>query len=299
MLAKASVQRTVAMTSIQTIGGLGRFLPAGLVIGEFVGQVARIVFLLFVAGSSFAKMLGKVRRVEMVALAKRYSNFPKYVAGADFLNFFSLMMPVFFLSIFYGSTDTGYYFLPHKILSVPMIMLGASVSQVFFREAVKIKDDSRELGNLTFGIVKKLLWVGILPFSVIFIFGDFIFSFVFGGEWTISGEYASSLSMWLFMVFITSPVSSIFNVLERQKESFLFNLVLFFIRLLSLGIGYGVWNNPLVAVSLFAGFSFIYWIVLSSYIFRLVKLDVKDCLLYIIKFVSCAVVPLYLLRLFL
>ncbi len=65
-------------------------------------------------------------------------------------------------------------------------------------------------------------------------FGKEIFSFVFSAQWEVAGSYAQILSVWIFFVFISSPISNLLFVQERQKEALILQIVIFVSRLMVL-----------------------------------------------------------------
>jgi len=56
------------------------------------------------------------------------------------------------------------------------------------------------------------------------VLADIIFGFILGAEWGVAGSYAGLLAPWMLLVFATSPVSIVFAVLDKQKESFEWSL---------------------------------------------------------------------------
>jgi hypothetical protein len=63
--------------------------------------------------------------------------------------------------------------------------------------------------------------------------------------------YAQILSIWTFFWFISSPLSTLYSVLEKQESGLILNSIIFATRFLSLGIG-GVLGNPRLALLLFS-----------------------------------------------
>jgi O-antigen/teichoic acid export membrane protein len=115
------------------------------------------------------------------------------------------------------------------------------------------------------------------------IFGDVIFAFIFGNEWKISGEFSQVLALWLFFVFITSPLSNLLIVLEKQKESLFFNILIFISRISSIIFGFIFLEDAYLTVALFGIIGTIFWIFLCGYILRLVKISLLWALLEIVK----------------
>ena len=80
-----------------------------------------------------------------------------------------------------------------------------------------------------------------LPFIIFYIYAPEIFILIFGKEWKTAGEYAQLLAPMFCLRFITSPLSSMFLIAEKQRLDLAWQLVLF-----SLVIGsftYGYFNN--------------------------------------------------------
>ena len=142
---------------------------------------------------------------------------------------------------------------------MPMSILGSAVAQVFFQTSAQLShDDINRLKTVTYNAYRKMLYIGVIPLSIVFAFGDYIFTFVFGSQWDTAGQYARLLSPWLLLVFVSSPLSNLFTVLEKQREGFLFNLFLFISRVLSLLIGAVVFKNALFTILLFGVTGFLF-----------------------------------------
>ena len=63
----------------------------------------------------------------------------------------------------------------------------------------------------------QLFLISIIPFSIVFFFGEDLFLWVFGAEWGLSGRISELLAPWLMINFVASPISTIPMVVEKQK----------------------------------------------------------------------------------
>ncbi len=75
-----------------------------------------------------------------------------------------------------------------------------------------------------------LLAIGIIPFGIIFLFGQELFIFVFGKEWADAGNYAQILCPWLLTGCINPPSTVIYTVLQKQKIYLFFIFMVFLAR---------------------------------------------------------------------
>jgi O-antigen/teichoic acid export membrane protein len=172
---------------------------------------------------------------------------------------------------------------------MPMALIGTSIGQVFYQKSAEYKTDKIKLKNLTFNTYKKLLKIGLIPFSIIMFYADYIFSFVFGKEWLIAGQYAQVLSFWILFVFITSPLTNLFSTLEKQKIALYFNIVLFLSRVLILSIG-GMYLNAYMTILLYGITGALFWMFWAFYLLFLVEVSYKESILYTFKYLFIAVI---------
>ena len=94
----------------------------------------------------------------------------------------------------------GYYSLSHRLLSLPMSLIGNSVANVFLERAAKAKDNDEELGRITLELYKKLILIGSVIMSFVTFYGDKLFPLIFGEQWAEAGKYAQWISVWLIFV---------------------------------------------------------------------------------------------------
>lgn len=210
------------------IGLLG-FKPHGLIIGNIIGQSAGISSLgypIFVNKGMFSK----ISLQNIVAVAKRYANFPLFSATSQFFNSAGIQLPTVFMAAIYGTKMVGYFGLANSIVSIPMLLIGTSIGDVFYGEAASIgRKNPFKLKTLSNSLFKKLFIIGLFPLIGFLIFGPLVFSIVFGKNWYQAGIYAQCLSLLVFVRLIFTPVSRIYSIFERQKEAFLIDLFRFIV----------------------------------------------------------------------
>lgn len=177
-----------------------------------------------------------LNKFDLERVVKLYKNFPIFDVWSALLNAASTMLPALLLGFFFSPVVVGYYALGHQILSAPMTILGASIAQVFFPRANEAKRCGK-LDQLTLQIFKQLLAIGFVPILLLTIVAPDLFALVFGARWFTAGEYVRWLSVWLLFVFISSPLSNIYAIMEKQREGLIVNTVMFVSRLTVLIIG--------------------------------------------------------------
>jgi len=135
-----------------------------------------------------------------------------------------LEAPSLLFAGYYGVEVAGWFFLTQKVLSVPLSLIGNSVSQVFLGEAARLLKEPPKLQNLYRQLNKKLFAIGLLPAIILAIGGSSIFKLVFGHEWVQSGTYAQVMA-FVFLAKLTTDSVINFAVIERQDLSFIWALI--------------------------------------------------------------------------
>jgi lipopolysaccharide exporter len=252
-LASARVTNSVVMNGSQLGSAfLGYVTAAGLIIGSILGAfISTVVLSLQIGKKERSVLKNSIQWKSMIQGIKRYRNFPLYDSFSAFLNTLSWQLPVFMLAAFFSPTIVGYYSLGLMVLFFPMSLIGGSLSQNFLQKAVESKEQGT-LGRLVEQVFEVLVLIGLYPIFLLTLVGANVFIVIFGSDWGEAGVFLQILSIWAFVWFISSPLSGVFSVLEKQAYALKLNIVIFVTRFVSLAIG-GLLGNPLLALGLFAG----------------------------------------------
>jgi len=298
MISASFITNSGVTTGLQTYLGFMDHGPSGLIGSAVAGQGAAAGILSAGSFRDYLAMKKYINLKKITELTKRYIKFPKYNLFSQLLNNISIQIPVFLLTALFKKSMNivGSYSIPHRILSVPVTMIGSSISQVYFQTASENRKDKNALNTITFDILKKLLLIGVIPFSFVIVYGDIIFTFVYGSEWEIAGHFAQIISPWLLFVFIASPLSPIFTVLEKQQLSLLFNIVLFSLRLSSLLVGGLIFKDAYITITLFSATGLLFWIFYTFFILKLANVNILKASVFIFSVLGVAIIPVILSR---
>jgi len=289
------ITQTSATNSTKLGFGFLGYGSAGMIISSIIGGSAASIFVVRKMIKDDRYSLRQINMNTIIALGRRYKKFPKYSMPAGLLNSFSVQLPVFLLSSFFNSTIVGFYSLSHRILTMPMRVIGKSIADVYYQKISSLNDKNK-LAKFTFSVYKKLLLIGIIPLGLIMAFGDYIFGFVFGDEWTIAGKYAQYLSLWVLFNFISSPLSRLFLTLEKQQKSLVVNVVLLFFRAAPLIIGAFIYVEAFDVIKLFSIISVVFWIGYCYYLLKEVNIRFYRFFFYTLFVIGVIVIPLFLIR---
>jgi lipopolysaccharide exporter len=252
-LSVARVTSSLATVGTQLGAGFGGYATGGSLIGASLVGVSVSTGVLGgqIWRDDRALLRGSVSWRGMLEGLKRYRRFPLIDSGSALLNTASWQLPAFLLAAFFSPVVVGFYSLSFMVLQLPMSLIGSSIAQVFFQRAAEARSDGT-LSHLVENVFRLLIMIGIFPILTVTIIGPDLFAVVFGENWTEAGVYAQILSIWAFVWFISSPLSTIWAVLEKQTFGMRVTTLNFVTRVGSLALG-GMSGSPVVALSLFAG----------------------------------------------
>jgi len=232
-LAKANIIKSIVLTIVQLSIGFIKQGASGLISGQIISQFfANTKLLLNIIKDKL--LISKISKIKIIALTKRYKDFPKYSLPAGLANVLSQNLTNILISSFYSVATLGFYSFTQRILGTPSSLIGNSIGQVFFQQATKEKQQTGKVINSFNSTVKKLIIIGLPSFGMLFFIVEDLFTFVFGEEWRIAGTYAQIILPLYLIRFISSTVSSINTVFEKQKTSLYMNILLLISSMVSI-----------------------------------------------------------------
>ena len=296
-MAQAQILQQASDNFIKVSSGLLSFGTSGLYLGTLVGHFCKMCILFFKSQSFIFRNWGYTNKAKILEQASRYKKFPLIASWSGLLNTASTQLPVVLFSSFFSAEVAGYFALGHRVLSLPIVLISTNVGQVFLERASKARNDKKELSEITFRIYKNLLIIGLIGMSVVSFWGNVIFPFIFGNQWTEAGRYAQFMSLWLIFVFASSPLSQLFSVLEKQGEGFIWNMVMLFSRVGIILIGALAQFPPIITVLHFSLIGLVIWAAQSLRVLKLSGIKYSVGILQTLKCIGIIYIPHYLIYL--
>ena len=200
--------------------GWSSFGYIGLIIGTTIGLIVSNIWFMLDLSKVNKKYRIKSKSPRNFLLAKEYSEFPRVNLPHTLMDLGrDLLVAVLLLQLF-SKEDYGLYDHSYRMLRLPLILAGLAIGQVFFQRCAEKINNNEDILPLMTKAVKTLALLSIVPFSIIFFFGEELFTFVFGENWTGAGTFSEIMAPWFLVNFITSPISSLPLIMRRQKSFF-------------------------------------------------------------------------------
>jgi O-antigen/teichoic acid export membrane protein len=261
-------QGILASICTVTLGFLHAGLP-GLIAGSIVSTLFGIYAFGRLAYPQFRSLWPRLSLAGLQAAAQRYYRYPLYVTWATLMNTFSGLVPVLLLTKGFGNEYTGYFSLCQRILFLPVLLVSGAITPVFYSRA-KLAQKDGTLARLTTRLVESITGVNVFFSVFLGLFGEWLLVLVFGAQWRRAGQYAVALAPWVLCNFLVNPLEALPLVFDRQRTSFIFQVVLLGLRTASLLVGIH-FKSDLLAMWLYGGTSAVYMLVYFAWLLRLVQ----------------------------
>lgn len=219
-----SIIHSLATLIVTVPLGFLKFGVIGLLSASILSALLSVVQMMCFANPFKQKIVWK----DFIAVYNEYKKFIFYQYPAKLIGTFAIQYPTRFFSSNYGNIKLGSYNMSERILGIPMQLLAAPITNVYFRTASKYQEKTNSLADFTFKIIISIMLFAIIPILVLALWGEELFSLILGSQWVGAGKIASVLVIQYVYNFSTNSISYCRVVLNRQK----LNLLIVIIRLL-------------------------------------------------------------------
>lgn len=236
-LARTKLTQAISGVATQIVCGVLTPGAFGLILGQVVGQSAGAIALGRDLQRRAATLKYRLRTRRLAAAAKRHIRFPKYDLPAASINTLAANLPQFMLALLFNPTVAGFYLLAHRVIGMPVAILGQAVGQGLYahsRQAIA----AGSLHRSVLKIATALLALITGPLLLLFAFGEDLFGAVFGPEWRIAGTYASWLILGATAQFVYSPISLMLQATNAQHINLALQILMLISRSAALLFGY-------------------------------------------------------------
>jgi O-antigen/teichoic acid export membrane protein len=283
-MAKANVSSSIFGKTVSIISGFISPSPFGLIFGTVVNDAILVIFYLKETIADF-HFIKKISYKRIKRQAHRYIKFPQYVLSAGIANSAAVQFTPFLLAFFFSPIIVGYYAMSNMIISLPLKLIGNSMETVFYQKACAENNLTGSIQIIVKMVHTRLVSMGMFGCLIVMIIGPELFTIVLGDKWFTAGIYAQILAPMFFVIFISYPLFSIFNVLEMQDASLGFNILRLISTIIALIIG-GLYGNAFMSVILLSCTGVVCWSWVNLYTLKIAGVRRRDAIHEIIHYLS-------------
>ncbi len=236
--------------------GWTKYAWNGLIIAQLVAPVFSATFLVRKIFPTIKTEYAETSESLIRQQALKYSQYPTYNLIQSVTNNLASSLPIFMFTSGFSAQTAGLYAFGYTFVFRPLSLFSQSTLQVLSQKVIEDYHSGKDIYPGIKRLVLQFFNLGIIPFIILGIFAPYIFSFVFSSTWTEAGRMIQILIPWLFMVYLTSPLSFIPELFFKQKISMFIDFISIALRFSALYTGI-YFNDVYLALALFSAVSFL------------------------------------------
>jgi len=253
---KSNIPTAVSRRAFAIVFGFFSITNFGLILGEFtsffVGAILKLNQVFYKKKLVRMRFFFKYKISDVINTFMKFKNFPKYVFPGSYLNQFSIQLPAIFFSTYFLTSELGAFTFAMGITAIPLQVITKALHPVFYSRMTDFSNMPKQMFSFTVKVILSLLILGLIPFGSIYFFGDVLFEFFFGAEWTLAGIVASYLSIYLFFNYLTYGIKSIYYIINLEKLLMIVQISRFVTSLVVFAICYLIKFDFLTTIGVFS-----------------------------------------------
>lgn len=267
LLVNTKILQAISSNIVQLSGYILYLGAYGLVMGHISNMSAGLAKLY-----DFFKDDKKINFKKLKFIFIKYKQYVQYSLIEGVLSGLSLYLPIILLSHYLQGVLVGQLFLALKIMSIPMLLIGSSVTQIYLANA---KDNRNIIYSYTLGIIKKISVLCFVPILLIGYLSQYFFPLFFGKEWSEAGNLMLYMVPWYIVQIVSSPVSTSLYIINKNKLLMVIHGFGFILRVLFLLIfaNYNIENM----LNYYFFSNFLFYFCFLFFILVVLKRDRYDC----------------------
>ena len=242
----------------------------GLILATLIGYFLSCLEFAFNFKKIHSKFKDSISTKKTRVLMREHKEFPTLNLPHVFVDNGRDMLIATLIFAYYSVGIYGSFNHSYTMLRIPLMLIGVVLGQIFYNKASDLYNNKKSIMPLLNRMLLLLASLSIIPFTILFFFGEPIFIFVFGPNWGQAGAFSETMSVWLMFNFILSPITALPLIIGKQKISFLFGLISSLLQILPLwllpmkyGHSEGVFDFTLQIIS----YSQAAWLVFTLAVF--------------------------------
>lgn len=128
----------------------------------------------------------------------------------------------FAIATAYSQQSLGFFSLAWRTVLMPISLISSTLGQVFYQRFSVTPNGAMGKTAAKGGLLCAAL--GVPPFAFLAFWAEPLFGWVFGAEWRAAGRLAELLTPYLYLTFVTSPLSTLFLVVRQQSLLMTFSI---------------------------------------------------------------------------
>jgi O-antigen/teichoic acid export membrane protein len=246
----------VNIFSVLVLGSLG-WLVKGLIVGQLIARFAGCIYLARWIYRSIRDFSLDIRYATLKAVAKTYSDFPKYQTPRMLSSHIQANITIYLYTAFFPLDIVGLIYMSRKLVQRPLTAFSESVSQVFYKELASTTDFAqmqKDYKNLVVKVTLLSLPIVLIPWLV----PERWIAVLLGEKWSGAIDYIRLFAFGNSGYFVNNCVQHVYTTLGKQRLKLIFSLVKGAIFALLIYAGHVLFDDAYPTVIMIVVYTFIH-----------------------------------------
>ena len=263
----------LAMLLAKLVAALVWCSLASLIYAHLVGLLITCIVFVFRYKQQIIAGYRQITYAEAMLLLKANYRFPKYSILSNIISAAATISFPILITVFFGLHNNGVYYLTSIFIFQPLLLILQAISDAFLQ---KIKLMFYENKKQLFEFIKtqqKIILKILIPYLIlVFIGGEFLFSYLMPAQWLEIGKFIKYIMLYYLATSIYVPFSIVADYMNQQKFLMIFNISLFLFQVAALYFLHSAFDftSVILTVSIITA---IYYGFINFYMLKKLKLQ--------------------------
>ena len=251
-VARARAAQAISITSLQLVTGSIASSSIALIASHMVGLVLGVRSLLVRSGPELQRRLAQIRLATLLAVARRYSSFPRYLIVGHLANTASSQAPVLALAVLYGPAESGVFAFAERFTVIPSAVIAGAVGEVYRQKAAQQYSEKGHCLQLFTETKLKLLGAASILAIGTLVAAYAVIPKLLGSNWGDVAEVAAILSIVVFFQNISSPLSQTVYLAAMYRADLAWQIFRLVISVLAIASGFILYDDYKISILFYA-----------------------------------------------
>ena len=200
--------------------------------GYFAGLVCQTALFARVIVDLGKRVRSLPAKSELRTLAVKFKDFPLYNMPTSLMTEVSQNLPILMMGLIFAPDVIGLYAMADRLVRKPLGVMTKPLQDVFMVKGAEIANNNKSILRPFMKVTIGLLLLGIIPFTSLALYGQYVLEFVLGSKWVEAGAYVEVLAPWYLATWIAICVRPVVIIYRYQGSWLVIQIAALLLRAL-------------------------------------------------------------------
>lgn len=185
----------------------------------------------------------RYRPKDFLRVFVEYREYVLFQYPSNFIGNLGIEYPTQYLGRVFTTQELGGYSMCVRIMKMPIRLIAAPISTVYFRTATEYHREGKNLVEFTYQMISKIFLISAIPVALFIFISEDLFVFVLGKTWAEAGSLAGFLIIQYVLLFCSQTTSYCRVSIGKQQVDLVVSFARLAVAAISCVVGYGLFRS--------------------------------------------------------